>query len=103
MELIKKVLAEFVGSFFFFSVILSSITYPNMAPIVIGIGLIAATFFSVRISGSYFNPAVSVMMFAKGAITLDVLILFILAQVLAGLFALATYNFYYTDDIVITK
>ncbi len=95
MILVKKVLAEFVGSFFFFSIILNSAVYPTIAPVVVGLGLMAAVFFSVKVSGAHLNPAISVMLFANGGITIDVLILYILAQVLAGLFALATFHFYY--------
>lgn len=96
MKLLKGVLAEFVGSFFFFSIILNAVANPSYGPIAIAIGLLAAIYFGGAVSGGHFNPAVSIMMFSKGSISGDVLMLYILAQVLAGLVAVATYNFYYS-------
>jgi glycerol uptake facilitator-like aquaporin len=43
------------------------------------------------ISGGHFNPAVSVMFYAKGALTTQDLIAYICAQVLGGLTALGAY------------
>lgn len=88
MVLLKAVLAEFLGTFFFFSVILNAIANASLGPIAVAVGLLAAIYFGGSVSGGHFNPAVTVMMFAKGNITADVLILYILAQVMAGLVAL---------------
>ena len=96
MTLIKKVLAEFVGSFFFFSIILNAVANASYGPIAVAVGLLAAIYFGGAVSGGHFNPAVSIMMFSKGNITGDALLLYILAQVLAGLVAVVTYNFYYS-------
>ena len=41
-----------------------------------------------KISGSHVNPAISIMMYAKGEMDMYTLILYIIAQVLGGLFAL---------------
>lgn len=88
MVLLKAVLAEFLGTFFFFSVILNAIANASLGPIAVAVGLLAAIYFGGSVSGGHFNPAVTVMMFAKGNITADVLILYILAQIMAGLVAL---------------
>jgi len=88
MVLFKAVLAEFLGTFFFFSVILNAVSNASFGPIAVAVGLLAAIYFGSSVSGGHFNPAVSVMMFAKGNIKADVLILYVLAQIMAGLVAL---------------
>lgn len=94
MILIKAVIAEFLGTFFFFSIILNAIANASLGPVAVAIGLLAAIYFGGSISGGHFNPAVSVMMFAKGSITGDVLVLYIIAQVLAGLVALGINSYF---------
>jgi len=94
MILLKAVIAEFFGTFFFFSIILNAIANASLGPIAVAVGLLAAIYFGGSVSGGHFNPAVSVMMFAKGNITIDVLLLYIIAQVVAGLAALGV-NMYF--------
>jgi len=94
MTLIKRVLAEFVGSFFFFSIILNAVANASYGPIAVAVGLLAAIYFGGAVSGGHFNPAVSIMMFSKGSITGDALLLYILAQVLAGLVALGINSYF---------
>ena len=78
-----KALVEFIGSFIFFVVI---IQFGQAIPI--GIALAAVIFFGGAISGGHFNPAVSLMMFLKGAIPSSEFIQFVLVQCLAGVSAL---------------
>jgi aquaporin Z len=94
MILLKAVIAEFLGTFFFFSIILNAIANASLGPVAVAIGLLAAIYFGGSISGGHFNPAVSVMMFAKGNITGDVLVLYVIAQVLAGLVALGINSYF---------
>jgi aquaporin Z len=97
MVLAKAVLAEFLGSFIFFSVILSVVANPtigSIGPIAISVGLLTAIYFGGSISGGHFNPAVSLMMLVKGNITSDVFFLYILAQVFGGLIAVAVNNYF---------
>jgi len=94
MILLKAVLAEFLGTFFFFSIILNAIANASLGPVAVAIGLLAAIYFGGSISGGHFNPAVSVMMFAKGNITGDVLVLYVIAQVVAGLVALGVNSYF---------
>jgi aquaporin Z len=82
-----KYLTEFIGTFIFLSVILSTgQAFP------IGLALAVAIYFGGGISGGHFNPAVSTMMAAKGKLSMMDLPWYILAQVLGGLAALAYYN-----------
>jgi len=94
MLLLKAVLVEFLGTFFFLSVILNAVANAALGPIAVAVGLLAAIYFGGAISGGHFNPAVSLMMFVKGNITPDVFILYILAQVVGALLALGLNNFF---------
>jgi aquaporin Z len=78
-----NLLTEFVGTFIFLSVILSTgQAFP------IGLALAVAIYFGGSISGGHFNPAVSTMMLVKGAISVDTWLGYVIAQVLGGLIAL---------------
>lgn len=90
----KALLAEFLGTFFFLSIILNSIFLGEFAPIAISIGLLAAIYFAGRVSGGHFNPAVSIMMYVKGKLAGDITILYIAAQILGGLVALMINNIF---------
>jgi len=82
-----NLLTEFVGTFVFLSVIL---TTGQAFPI--GLALAVAIYFGGSISGGHFNPAVSTMMLVKGAITMETWIGYVIAQVLGGLVALFWYR-----------
>lgn len=94
MEL-KAVLSEFLGTFFFLSVILNAVADAALGPIAVAIGLLAAIYFGGKVSGGHFNPAVSVMMYVKGKLTGDLTILYISAQIVGALCALLLNNFFY--------
>ena len=81
-------LVEFLGTFLFLSVIIATGT-----PILIALALLLVILLGGAISGGHFNPAVSVMFWAKGALTNADLLGYIVAQVLAGLCALTVYNY----------
>lgn len=78
-----KYLVEFIGTFIFLSVILT-----KGEAIPIGIALTTAIFFGGKISGGNFNPAVSIMMYLKGALKGSDVPGYIMAQVLGGVCAL---------------
>lgn len=80
-------LVEALGTFIFLSVIVSV-----GKPIPIAIALAAVIFFGGEISGGHFNPAVSVMMFLKKAITMPTLVGYVTAQVLGAALALYFYR-----------
>ena len=83
-----KLLAEFIGTFLFLSVILNSASAGHMGALSIGLGLAVAILFGGKISGGHFNPAVSVMMLAKKSMSLPDFAGYIVSQVLGGLCAL---------------
>lgn len=78
---------EFLGSFLFLSVIVAT-----GQPILIALALLLVIMLGGSISGGHYNPAVSIMFWAKGALTSGDLVGYILAQVLGGLGALTVYN-----------
>lgn len=86
--MILNIVTEFIGSFIFLGVIL---TTGQAVPI--GIALAAAIYFGGSISGGHYNPAVSTMMLAKGAISIETWIAYIIAQVLGGLAALFFFKY----------
>lgn len=80
-------LMEFLGTFVFLTVVLTA-----GEAIPIGLTLAAVIFFCSKISFAHINPAISVMMFAKGALSLEKFVGYVIAQVLGGLVALMLYN-----------
>ena len=78
---------EFLGSFLFMSVILAT-----GQPILIALALLLVILLGGSISGGHFNPAVSLMFWAKGALEATDLAAYMGVQFLAGLTALGFYN-----------
>lgn len=82
-----KYLVEFLGTFIFLSVIVAT-----GQPVLIALSLLIAILVGGGISGGHFNPAVSVMFYAKGALSSMDLGGYIVAQVAGGLTALGVYT-----------
>lgn len=80
-------LVEFLGTFLFLSVIVAT-----AQPLLIALALLLVILLGGSISGGHFNPAVSIMFWAKGALTSMDTIGYVGAQILAGLGALAVFN-----------
>jgi glycerol uptake facilitator-like aquaporin len=78
---------EFLGTFLFLSVIVAT-----GQPLLIALALLLVMLLGSSISGGHFNPAVSLMFWAKGALTGADLAGYIVAQVAGGLGALTVYN-----------
>lgn len=85
--MLLKFLSELVGTFFFLGVILAT-----GEAIPIGIALAAAIFLTAKVSGGHLNPAVTTMMYAKGAIDTVTLVSYVIAQLLGGLLALTFFS-----------
>ena len=75
----KILIAELIGSFIFFSVILTVVADPSINIMAIPIALLTAIYFGGKLSGGHFNPAVSLMMFLKGK--MDIFLTFILSVI----------------------
>lgn len=83
----NKLLAEFLGTLFFLYVILAT-----GSPIAIGIALMMSIMIFGPFSGGNFNPAVTIMMVAKGSMPASELLPYIVAQVAGGLAALELFK-----------
>ena len=83
----QKYLVEFVGTFFFLYVIISTGN-----PVAIGSALALSVFIGSKISGGNFNPAVTIMMAAAKKLPSKEVVPYIMAQVAGGLLALELYK-----------
>lgn len=83
MSLITSILAEYIGTFVFLFVIIAT---GKALPIALALLLMILIFGNV--SGGHMNPAVSIMMFVKGDISLTTFTMYVIAQVFAGITAL---------------
>ena len=84
----NKYLAEFLGTLLLLLSTLAS--GGNFA--VVGAALAVAMFFSGKISGGHINPAVSVAMYMKGALSMNDLVGYIIAQTVGAVSSLYLYK-----------
>lgn len=85
IDLIKYIV-EAIGTFFFVSVILNTLYDASLGPIAVVVALLASIYFGIQVSGAHFNPAVSVSMYLKNKLSFNLLIGYILSQLIgAGL------------------
>ena len=80
INLVKKLMVEFLGTIIFLGVILNT---GKALPI--GIALASVIYFGGDISGGHFNPAVTIMMLANNKISFIEAITYIATQILGGL------------------
>jgi len=92
----KAVVAEFLGTLFFLSIILNVVADATIGVFAIAIGLLAAIYFAGNVSGGHFNPAVSIMMYTKGKLPIEMTILYIIAQIIGALSALLLNSFFFS-------
>lgn len=96
-RLIRKLLAEFVGTCFLVMIVIGSgIMAQNLSSdqlsvllantIATGAGLTALIWIFISVSGAHFNPAVSLIMFLKKELTVKQFSYFICFQVAGGFF-----------------
>lgn len=95
-SLFFKCLVEFIGTFIFLSIIL---TTGQALPI--GIALMAAIYWGGSVSGGNFNPAVSFMMFLNKKMNMTQCMGFVISQLLGA--ALAYYYFKNTPESLVAK
>ena len=89
----QAIIVEILGTFIFFSIILSAVADSSYGPIAIAVGLLAAIYFGGKISGGHYNPAVSFMMLIKGNIDTITAISYIIAQIIGALLAVFVNSF----------
>ena len=80
-----KLLTEFIGTFFLvLSVCLSVATGSPMAPLAIGGTLMVMVYMGGHVSGAHYNPAVSLAVMVRGAISASEMVQYWVAQVVGG-------------------
>lgn len=89
MTLAAKLLTELVGTFIFFTVIGLSGHAGALAPLAIGVGLMAMVYMGGHVSGAHYNPAVSFGLFARGVISASTMAAYWATQLVAGILAFA--------------
>ncbi len=75
--MLKLLLGEILGTF----ILLSAVLIWGK-PIPIALALLIALFLFRYVSGTHFNPAISLLMFIKGSINVRTFILYIVAQII---------------------
>ena len=95
MNMLIKLVTEFIGTFLFLSVVILS---GEAIPIALALG--AMIYFGGKISTAHYNPSVSLMLFTRGDIDLVTFIGYVCAQLLGGLCAFVWYNFAYNGKRV---
>lgn len=86
---------EFLGTLLLCSVVIST-----GRPVFIAVAFFLAMFLGGAISGGYFNPAITVMQWAKGTLTSQDFVGYVVAQILGGLSALAAYRMFLRGALV---
>ena len=82
-------IVEFLGTFLFLSVIIAT-----GQPFLIALALLVVLLFAGKISGGYFNPAISLMFWAKGNLSSIDTVWYMIAQFLGGLSAFAIFKIF---------
>ena len=80
-------LVEFLGTFLFLSVVIFTTN-----PVLIAGALLTVIVLIGNISGCHVNPAISLMLWAKGTLSNKDLVGYVLAQLAGGLAALAAFK-----------
>lgn len=89
-----KYLYEFIGTFFLVLTVGMTVIEPNsagaLAPLAIGSVLAVMVFAGGHISGGHYNPAVSLAVFLRGKLSSRDLVVYWVAQIIAGIIAAYT-------------
>lgn len=97
--MMPKLITEFIGTFFLTLVVCLTVAVPGpvgpIAPLVIGLALMAMVYMGGHISGAHYNPAVTVAVWIRGLIKPDLAIPYIVVQLL-GAFGAAFIAFSFT-------
>lgn len=87
----NKYITEFIGTF-----LLGTVISFTGNPLAIGIALVALVYMGGSISGGHYNPAVTVAVWARGAIDMATARMYILFQIVGGITAAFFYSIVHT-------
>jgi aquaporin Z len=93
-----KVVVEILGTFFFLSVILQTLTDSSIGPTAVAVTLLGAIYFGASTSGAHFNPAVSFAMLMKNKMEMNLFIAYVLSQLIGAALAVKFNNFILTKQ-----
>ncbi len=98
--MIKKLLVEFIGTFFLLLIIGTSVANGGIyTPMSVGFGLMALIYAGQNISGAHYNPAVSVAFYLRGFMPLREMTAYIIVQFMAGIMG-AVFSYFVTDNAI---
>ena len=102
-SIMKKFVAELIGTFVFLGVIIVSVAGKSLTVadkaetwIKIGLALSVAILLVGGISGANLNPAVSIMFYLHKDLSFEELMIYILAQVIGAVLAFTMYKMMYS-------
>ena len=87
--MIETYIAEAVGSFIFFTLVLT-----KGEPVMVAVGLLVGILVATIASQGHLNPAITAMAYIEGKVTGDESIGYIGAQLVGAFFAVQWYNYY---------
>jgi glycerol uptake facilitator-like aquaporin len=87
--MISTYIAEAVGSFIFFAVILT-----KGEPVMIAVGLLVGILVATIASQGHLNPAVTTMAYMEGKVSSEESMGYIVAQIFGAIVAVQWYNYY---------
>lgn len=90
--MLSTYIAEAVGSFIFFAIILT-----KGEPVMIAVGLLVGILVATIASQGHLNPAVTAMVYMEGKMNGDDALCYIAAQIIGAVAAVQWYNFYMTQ------
>jgi glycerol uptake facilitator-like aquaporin len=92
--MIGTYIAEAVGSFIFFTVVLT-----KGEPVMVAVGLLVGILVATIASQGHLNPAITAMAYMEGKVTGDESIGYIGAQLVGAFIAVQWYNYYGKKNI----
>lgn len=93
----KSLIVEFIGTFFLVLVVGLTVVSPGagaLAPLAIGSTLMIMVYAGGHISGGHYNPAVTLGVWMRGKCATKDVVPYMLTQILAGIVAAVTVNFF---------
>lgn len=88
--MMKKYLTEGIGTFLLVLIVLMASYHPEtpqLAPLVIGLGLAAVIYAGEHLSGAHYNPAVTLAMLMRGRVDRNDAVYYVIAQLAGALLA----------------
>lgn len=99
--MLRALLAEFIGTFFFISVILIvTWKYPGniLVPFVVGLALALGIYFAISASLGSLNPAVTLALYSRGDLSGNMAILYMIAEFFGAMLAFVCWSYMFKQS-----